>query len=154
MVALATEDEPRFKICHHELSADSSYTIDTLRALRHKQGARLRYYFIAGGDALRDFPNWHSFQALLEEFHMIFVQRPDNRGGKLPADLDPTVAARVRPYRPGDSPWDRGSFLVDVGAPDVSSTVIRRPSNAGKMGAWVPPRVFRYIRKYRLYEKP
>ena len=154
MVTLATENEARFKICHRELSADSGYTIDTLRALRRELAGRPRFYFIAGGDALRDLPKWHCFEALLEEFPMIFVQRPDSRGGELPTPLDPRVAARVRPYRAGDRPWEQGSFLVNVGAPDISSTAIRTASNSRSIAAWVPPEVYRYIRKYRLYEKP
>ncbi|MBI3941074.1 MAG: nicotinate (nicotinamide) nucleotide adenylyltransferase [Acidobacteria bacterium] len=154
MVALATQDDPRLRICHYELSSQSGYTIDTLRALRRQYRSRVLFYFIAGGDTLREFATWHCFESLLEEFHMIFVRRPGGRSRRLPADVDPRVAAFLRWYRAGDAPWDQNSFLIDVGAPNVSSTEIRRPANAVRMKKWVTPGVYQYIRKYRLYEKP
>ena len=153
MAALATEHEPRFKICDYELTAPSGYTLDTLRALRERCHPAIRFYFIAGGDSLRDFTQWHCFAALLEEFHMIFVRRPNGGGDTLPSGLDPRVASHLRPYHRADKPWDRGSFLVDVGAPNISSTEIRGPANAARIQKWVPPEVRRYIRKYGLYEK-
>lgn len=150
MVAVATRRDPRSRLCDYELNSHSSFTIDTLRALQRKYRSRVRFYFIAGGDALRDFHKWHRFEALLRDFHIIFVQRPET-GTILP---DPRVAACVRPYRKSEVPWDRGSFLIDVGAPGVSSTEIRRAATPALVRKWVPPEVYQYIRKYGLYEKP
>lgn len=113
----------------------------------------MRFYFIAGGDALHDFHKWHEFESLLREFHIVFVQRPEVPELELPARIDPRVAAYVRRYRSADAPWERGSFFIDVGAPAVSSTEIRQPVNSAKMRKWVTPEVYQYIRKYRLYEK-
>ncbi|MBI2820781.1 MAG: nicotinate (nicotinamide) nucleotide adenylyltransferase [Acidobacteria bacterium] len=150
MVALATQEEASFRICDYELRAESGFTLDTLRALRRQHRSGIRFYFIAGGDALRDFAQWHQFEELLREFHMIFVQRP---GRSLPAKLDRRFAACLRWYRKDGAPWEEGSFLIDVGAPNVSSTEIRRPENSSRIRRWVPPEVCQYIRKYRLYEK-
>ena len=153
MVAIAIRNEPSFKICDYELRSGSSYTINTLRALRGYYRSRIRFYFIAGGDALRDFSQWHEFESLLEEFHIIFVRRAEIPDDGMPATLDPRVAARVRPYRRGDAPWNRGSFLVDVGAPPVSSTDIRELGSAAKIRKWVSSEVYRYIVRHSLYEK-
>jgi nicotinate-nucleotide adenylyltransferase len=148
MVALALQHAPAFKICDYELHSKSEFTIDTLRALSAKhRGTQL--YFIAGGDALRDFSTWHKYQEILREFHMIFVRRPNVSGD---ATLSSSSAfASIRSHRAKDAPWDRGSFMVDVGAPNISSTQIRL-ADSTKMKKWVPPEVYQYIRKHRIYE--
>lgn len=153
MLAIATEGDPKFKICDYELTAKSGFTVDTMRALQRKYRAKARFYFIAGGDALRDFHKWRRFETLLNEFHVVFVKRPEAGVQRFPAGVDPRVARHVRPYRKRDAPWEKGSFLIDVRAPNVSSTQIRHPVDLMKMKKWVPPAVYQYIRKQRLYEK-
>lgn len=149
MVALATREDARFKICDAELQSASPYTFQTLRTLR-KLHAGVRFYFIAGGDSLRELHRWRSFRSLLRESPMIFVARSDAPVD--PAELDPEVGSRLRPFSRRDSPWLTGCFLIDVGAPTVSSTQIRRAAGGPPLRRWVPPDVYRYIRKHRLYE--
>jgi len=151
MVALAIQREPDFRICDFELKARSGYTIDTLRALKRQAPRHVRFYFIAGGDALRDFPKWHKYEALLREFNIVFVQR--RQGPRtMPLKIHPSVAPYVKSYDPNDAPWEKGSFLIDVNAPNVSSTEIRL-SGARKMKKWVKKEVYQYIEKQRLYER-
>jgi nicotinate-nucleotide adenylyltransferase len=152
MVALAIQDQGRFRLCDFELRTGSGYTIDTLRALKRQSPSRIRIYFIAGGDALRDFPSWHKYEDILREFHVIFVQRREGRRASLPVKIHPSVLPYVRAYNVKDAPWEKGSFLIDVHAPDVSSTEIRL-CGARKMKKWIPAKVYQYIEKQRLYER-
>jgi nicotinate-nucleotide adenylyltransferase len=153
MLAIATQREPKFHICDFELRAESTFTLDTLRALRRRYGPPVRFYFIAGGDVLRDFHKWHRFESLLDEFHMVFVTRPETGARSFPAGVNPRVAAHVRWYDSSEAPWSQGSYLIDVGAPNISSTEIRRPVGSTKMKKWLTAEVYQYIRKYKLYEK-
>jgi nicotinate-nucleotide adenylyltransferase len=150
MIALATRREPRLKICDNELGDGSAFTIQTLRRRRRQLGPGVDLYFIAGADSLREFHRWRNFRSLLREFHIIFVARPDVQAA--PGEPSRLVADQLRPFRTGDAPWDRGSFLVDVGAPAVSSTEIRRTRSPARLRKWVHPDVYQYIRKHRLYE--
>lgn len=76
MVALAIAENPLFELSRIELGRPGpSYTLDTLRELQtHLPGAEL--YFLVGCDALSELHTWHEPRRILNEFHVVMMDRP------------------------------------------------------------------------------
>jgi nicotinate-nucleotide adenylyltransferase len=167
MVALATSGVDRLLPSLVELEPPASpFSVDTMDKLA-RRSARRGLFFIAGGDSLLDVKHWRSSEALLERHNFVFVVRP--RSGTLDG-IDPRsalpagVRSRVRDLR-GLAPGPLGRavraelaadrpriYVLDVDAPDVSSSEIRELARAGRaIGRYVPARVRDYIRKLRIY---
>ena len=168
MTSLAVEKEISFIPSMVEMEpAPSPYTIDTLDKLaRIEENSRL--FFIAGGDSLLEIATWHESERLLAEYSFIFVKRPwdghIDAEKCLPADvfrrtLDLTGFDRARAKKKiAGTPKDENRiYIVDVKAPDISSTKIRSLA-AAKGGdrairRMLPPAVRVHIRKLRLYRQ-
>lgn len=157
MVVLALLEHPNFYASNLELRRQgASYTIDTLEelAVRHKS---CRFCFIAGSDSLQELHLWKDYDKLLLRHCLIFVQRPEARirfeSGTLPRD----VKKAIRFVTENKNPDIRSgqSYLIDVDAPPVSSTSIREMISLGREPSpeQLPPLVYQYIKKYRLYEE-
>lgn len=77
MVELAIADKPLFRLDERELNNQApSYTAQTLQAWREEQGPQAPLAFIIGQDSLLTFPNWHSYESILENCHLIVCRRP------------------------------------------------------------------------------
>ena len=153
MVALETLPESHLYASGFELRRRGpSYTVQTMALLRESY-PRHRFCFIGGSDSLRDIHIWKNHSVLLRDNCCVFVQRA---GARVDAARFPeirlekvTAGGSSRPeIRPGRS------LLVDIGAPDISSSQVRE-SLAGRgrpLSGQVSPKVLQYIRKYHLYE--
>lgn len=65
MVETAIADNPYFSLCRYEADrSEISYTSDTL-AFFHENYPDTDWYFLMGGDSIRDFPTWHHRRKLL-----------------------------------------------------------------------------------------
>jgi nicotinate-nucleotide adenylyltransferase len=142
----------------------SAFTIDTMRKLRDRHGGkRTALYFIAGGDSLIEMKSWRRNEKLLTSYNFIFAMRPGTIFSD-PEDVLPQNAiTRVRDLRNTERiPTQRRIieeetgknriYLVDVGAPDISSTEIRSMVSSGKsIQRKVPDSVREYIQKLHLY---
>lgn len=153
MVALETLEEPHLYASDFELRRRGpSYTVRTMALLRESY-PRHRFCFIGGTDSLRDIHIWKDHRVLLRDNCCVFVQRVGARVET--ADFpeihleEVTAAGSTSPeIRPGRS------FLVDIGADDLSSSQVRE-SLVGRgrpLSGQVSPKVLHYIRKYQLYE--
>ena len=153
MVALGTLEESHLYASGFELRRRGpSYTVETMALLRESYPHH-RFCFIGGSDSLRDIHIWKNYSVLLRDNCCVFVQRA---GARVDAALFPeirlekiTAGGSSKPeIRPGRS------WLVDIGAPDISSSQVRE-SLAGRgrpLSGQVSPTVLQYIRKYHLYE--
>ena len=161
MVALATSGMASFVPSMIELEPEaSSYSVDTMAKLTRRFGGEV--YFIAGGDSLYEVKSWRESEKLLTSYNFIFVLRPGTAPfhprevlpeGTVPLLRDFTGmkedAAR-RVIRRKD-PANR-IYLLDVGAPEISATRIRKLISSGKpVHRMVPRPVCDYIRKLHLY---
>lgn len=80
MVERAIADNPRFVLSLVEQERSGpSHIVDTMRELRDDLGTKTRLYFLVGCDALGDLHNWYQPQALLDEFHVVVMDRPTGR---------------------------------------------------------------------------
>jgi nicotinate-nucleotide adenylyltransferase len=165
MVCLATAGEPGFIPSPIELEPDASpYSVDTMSKVARDSGCGIEdLYFIAGGDSLREVQSWRESEKLLTSYNFVFVLRPGFEKGDyrefLPektwtrvCDCSRLDAEKIRirmEQRRGDTNL---LFVVDIGAPDISATGIRRLAASGKdLSSLVPDPVNEYISKMRLY---
>jgi nicotinate-nucleotide adenylyltransferase len=163
MVSLATSGTPSFLPSMVELEPKASaFSVDTMRKLTRSLGRESILYFIAGGDSLAEVKSWRDSENLLTSHNFIFAMRP-GIGPINPADVLPTKAvARVQDLTGCGRAAIRHTiteqtsanriYIVDVGAPDISATWIRRLASSGKsIRRMVPGPVGEYIHKIRLY---
>lgn len=165
MVCLAIAGERAFMPSLVELEPQvSSYSIDTMRKLARSAAFKDSIpYFIAGGDSLTEVHGWKDSWRLLTSYNFIFVVRPGTgvkeAVQRLPlslqkrvrdlTDLTPVSARRCIASEPAGT---KRIFLVDVGAPDISSSAIRKRVMSGaSVGRMVPAPVGEYMRKLHLY---
>jgi nicotinate-nucleotide adenylyltransferase len=154
MLVLATRSCGHFYVSTVELErGGTSYTIDTLRELRHRMGGEREFYFIMGADAFRALPAWKEYEEVLRLTHLVVVSRP---GHALSVEgLPHHLHSRVRTgtsdqgRMPEHGPY---IYLCSGIHNETSATVIRAALRRGEAIAHlVPPDVAAYIEKYRLY---
>lgn len=163
MVSLATFDNPSFVPSMVEMEPKASaFSIDTMGKLKRSLGRGGILYFIAGGDSLAEVKFWRDSEKLLASYNFIFAMRR-GVGPVNPAEVLPRKAvlrvknlvgqgkAAIRRAIAQQADLNR-IYLVDVGAPDISATRIRRLASKGKsIRSMVPGPVSEYIHKLRLY---
>lgn len=133
MAELAVAGDPGLSADRIEVQrGGTSYTVETLRALREREPAT-EWSLIIGRDNLEELPRWRESEALPELANVIVTTRGrDEEAPKLP------FAGRCT--------------FVPVPALEISSTAVRARIAAGKsIRHWVPPAVEAYIREHALY---
>jgi nicotinate-nucleotide adenylyltransferase len=170
MLALATQDEPRFRVSTVELDApERPYTVETVERLQVELGgendARARLFFVMGADSWAEITTWREWERLLSMCDTIVATRP---GYELSFEHVPAnIRARVRDLRRGASDEQATGAVVDEGGEpkiflsdavneDISATDVRRDAARARRGMGVKLRVPRavadYIEKYGLYK--
>jgi nicotinate-nucleotide adenylyltransferase len=174
MVALATQDEKRFKPSLLEAPefdiprggkadrnlAAANYSIDTVRRLKQTMKKADRLFFLIGIDAFRDIAKWREARALLGDCEFVVASRPGYSlrevAESLPEDLRPPAAV-TRPFHKQPAEGDlvlKGVtlHLLQGVQQNVSATAIREAAAQGKpLAKWLDPRVADYIKKHELY---
>lgn len=109
-------DLPGVEISRVELDREGpSYTIDTLRHLREREGDSAWLGLLIGSDNLADFDRWHEAAALRASVELVVYPRLDDAGA-VPARPDPL---------PGGVTW------LEFEADAVSATAIRAALRRG-----------------------
>ncbi|HEX7175997.1 MAG TPA: nicotinate-nucleotide adenylyltransferase [Pyrinomonadaceae bacterium] len=165
MLALATQDEPRFRISTVELDApERPYTVETLAHFceaASRDASRL--FFVMGADSWEEITTWREWERVLGMASTIVVTRPGHElevGHVTPSVRERIVDLRGADVKQAAEEVDADGvkiFFTDAADVDISSTAIRRGA-AGRGGAlvlenWVAPEVAEYIRKYGLYRE-
>lgn len=141
MVRLAAAQDPRLQVSTLEIDRPGpSYTADTLAQLRQERGMATVMFFIMGGDALLDFPNWHEPERIIALANLAVALRPG-----WPAlttsemeKLVPGLSARV--------------VFVPMPTIDISASALRQRARRGlPLRYLVLPTVEEYILQHRLY---
>jgi nicotinate-nucleotide adenylyltransferase len=136
MAVIATASNPRFSVSRIDIDRPGpTYTVDTLRDMRHVHGPDTELFFITGADALAEMLAWHDTAELFELAHFVGCTRPGHRLA------DPGL------------PNGRVS-LMEVPALSISSTECRDRVQAGEP-IWylVPDGIVQYINKRVLYRE-
>jgi len=164
MVALATSRVAAFVPSLVEMEPLASpFSVDTMDKLRRRfPEPRAVLYFIAGGDSLPEVKSWRESEKLLSRYNFVFALRPGSSDSD-PAELLGCGSERLRDFTGlspgqvrlrigGEDPKEPRIYVVDVNAPEISATRIRKLVGSGRpIGGLVPESVRQYIDKLHLY---
>jgi len=147
MIALAISPFEGFRVSAAEVDAlEKRYTVDTLERMR-SENPDSELLFVLGTDMYRDFETWKNYRAMFTLAHLAVVHRPDFAFRE---DLAP-----YRVIREGEQvtlPMTPGVFYLPFVEQPVSSTAIRDACRSGgDASRWVPPVVWNYIERHKLY---
>lgn len=160
MLALATQDEERFRVSTVELDApESPYTVGTLERFVETTGCEARLFFVMGADSWQEITTWREWERVLTLTDIIVVTRPGYEVGT--AHVTRAISERVVDTRGRGSVEEALNeeggtriYLSDAVVMDVSATGVRRAARDGAdLGEMVAPPVAEYIRKYGLYQR-
>jgi nicotinate-nucleotide adenylyltransferase len=144
MVMVAIRPNAKFEISSAELKREGiSYTIDTVREIRGKCSDKIRFFFIIGGDTIRELPTWRDIGKLVRLVTFVAVSRI----GASPNDYD-----ALRPLTDENTIDDLKRKVIAIDPIPISSTEIRDRTKRGlDISGLVPKAVEAYIRKKELY---
>lgn len=130
MVKLAIQDNPLFALQPYEVfKGGTNYTVDTMSHFV-KEYPEADFYFIIGGDSVRDLPTWRRIEELSQLVQFVGIRRP---GIEVQESIYPVI-------------W------VDSPLVDLSSTEIRlRVYLEQSIRYQVPQSVINYIQEHQLY---
>lgn len=132
MLRAALDGDERFAVDELEIDrGGASYTVDTLRELRAREGERAELFFLLGADQYRVFGSWREPREVARLARLTVMGRA---GGAV--EPGPAYPARV----------------VEVSRIDISSTAIRQRVSEGRsVRYWVPEAVREMIEAERMY---
>ncbi len=136
MTELAVAGDPTLVADRIEVArGGTSYTVDTLRALRERE-PKTAWHLVIGRDILAELADWREVETLPELAEIVVTTRG-------PHAID-SPAPRL--------PFGGDCTFVPVPSLEISSTEIRRRVAAGQsIRYWVPAGVEAYIREHELY---
>ncbi len=116
----------------------TTYTVDTLRALRERQ-PEVEWVYIIGADTLNILESWRNFAEIAKMCAFAAVGRPGVQGAREHAEaLKAQYGARIE--------------ILQAAGPEISSTGIRARVAEGKsIAGLVPEEVEAYIRERGMY---
>lgn len=146
LVCLAIAGSPFFEFSDVELRREgTSYTVDTLKALKEAQSQPTDYFFIIGSDSVPELRTWKNIEELATLCTLVVVPRP---GWEI---------ERTSQQDLGLPEWIKEGLLRNVVcAPliGISSTEIRQKIRKGESITYLVPRpVEEYIMQHGLYRK-
>ncbi len=140
MVRLAIEDDDRFELDMREIYKQSyCYTVETIKELS-LENPENKYYFIIGGDSLRDFHTWREPGEIVKYCSIAASYRPG-----ITQEMDELLEENRRKYN--------GEFVkIPVPMLDISSHEIRKRIGENKTYRYyVPEKVYQLIKADKLY---
>lgn len=154
MLKLAISGNPLFVLDQRELLREgTSYTVDTLNAMRAEQGGERPLCLLMGTDAFAGLASWHRWNFLFELAHIAVVQRPGYDLRNLRSPLKEELAKRrTKSPRAAFSKPSGSIILLKVRPVDISASMIRERLSSGKSTRnLLPPLVLDYIQEQGLY---
>ena len=148
MIELMIADEKAFALNTLELDRSGpSYTLDSLREIRHQTDATL--VLVLGADAFNNFASWKLPHEILKIAHLVVCYRPgyavdshifDAYFAESPGVLSEHLAGAI--------------LMLEVEAPDCSSSEVRAALEQGEATErCIRPVVADYINKHNLYRR-
>lgn len=141
MLKTACKGNPVFEVSTVETDSDRQLpTIETLEILS-EQYPNQDIWFVVGTDNLRDLPNWDRYQDILIHFHLLVLERGDDKASEIIykderlKSLDSNIIVMNEEVRT-----------------TCSSTLVRNRLKQGKKVQYlIPEGVYQYIREKDLY---
>nr|MBU1328514.1 nicotinate-nucleotide adenylyltransferase [Candidatus Omnitrophota bacterium] len=130
MLKLAIQANKKFKISDMEIKRmGRSYSVETLRRLRKKYGAKAELFFITGSDSLKELDKWKNLKEIFTLCKFVIVERPGFKVKRKPDDF----------------------ILLNINAKDISSSDIRNRIESKSVKSLIPAKVKAYIARHKLY---
>jgi nicotinate-nucleotide adenylyltransferase len=167
MAILATVSNPHFLVSAIEVDRPgTSYSVETIAALKALYPTIHALYFILGIDAFLEIASWRQPDVLLKSCHLVVTGRPGfnlHQHATIPLQQLSTrypylsfeqaegeTSAQLPRVRVSGTPYQ--IFYREVTALDISSTQIRQRIQQERSIAYLlPETVEAYIRTYQLY---
>lgn len=135
--------------------AGPSYTVDTLRDLRHDVGPQASLSLLIGSDQLVRLDTWHAWRELFTYAHVCAAARPGFSRATASVELRQVFREREKSAL-GVQSTPCGGILIDNSlAVDISATELRatlaHARDAATPPANLPEPVWHYIRAQHLY---
>jgi nicotinate-nucleotide adenylyltransferase len=137
------------------LRGGTTYTIDTLRAIRAEVGPDVSIAFLIGADQLQHLHTWKEWQRLFDHAHVCAASRPGFGIGAahLPAEVGREFTRRLAtPEQIRNTPhglaYLAGNLAVDISATEIRAALQRRE----RPDSLIPAGVLDYIKSHHLYE--
>lgn len=142
MCELATQNEPRYKVCDLEIiSTERSYTYRTLEKL-HEQDNHNEYYFIMGADSLDYFDCWVKPERICELAKLLVIARKGFNSNELEQKKKKLQAQFPCDIR-----------ILPCETYDAASREIRQSIRQNEnVSALLPAEVISYIEQEKLYQ--
>lgn len=160
MLQLAVAKHPQLQVDSCELSRQgTSYTIDTVRMIRHMLDAEAtqtepaRLYWLLGSDAYAHLEAWQDWQQLLAYVHLIVIHRPEDASTQ---PLSASLQAWQERYLCQDAsqlaqtPCGRILWLEIAALPISSSQVRETLRQGGSVAKLVPASVASYLQTHAI----
>jgi nicotinate-nucleotide adenylyltransferase len=141
MVEYAIADNPYFTLCRYEAErSEISYTADTL-AFFHEKYPNTDWYFLMGGDSIRDFSTWYHPERIAALAVLVIANREE-----LQNELLQEAVHRVK------KEYHARVRILSFPELDVSSSMIREKVRMGKSIRYLlPKQAEEYIMEHGLY---
>lgn len=150
MLGLAIQNHPHWVVNDIDYQRPGpSFMVDTLTILR-KQRPEISWCLILGMDAFLNFNQWRQWEILLKLANLIVVNRP---GYHLPAhDWQQNLLLHTQIRESIELTYSLSGkiLLVDMPPSQISATGIRHDFSTLRPFD-LPPAVYEYIQKHRLY---
>ncbi len=157
MLKLALADEPRFSWSDIEGERQElSYTIDTLKELKHRFGESVALYFLMGFDAFAEMATWKQYQNIPKLADVVVINRPQPQQETMAATVQDVFGIQGKIVQEKEGCWrlvDGGHIheLV-MGEVSISSSSIRLLLGRGEeVSTMLHPHVATYVKKHGLY---
>lgn len=152
MLELAVQNHPNWTIDRQEIvRGGSSYTVETLIALRKELGDEAALVLLMGSDQLHNLPTWHRYKEILSLAHIAVTQRERVQLHEFTAPVDALLQEHG-----SDALQDIPSgniVFFRMPAVSVSSTRLRHSlAHNEPVNELLAPPVLDYIRQHQLYK--
>ncbi len=157
MIELAIAGEPRLSLDMHEIErGGTTYTVDTVRALRDGPARDASLVLIMGSDQFERFDTWRDWQQIVDLAHLAVAERAG-----LPPRLNQTLAPLLQQRRcaPAELASRAAGCIAEfpMTPVDASATEARRllrdvtGAAHARLAQLLTPAVLDYIRTQHLY---
>ncbi len=154
MLKLAISGNPCFVLDQREILREgTSYTVDSLNAIRAEVGGKRPLCLLMGADAFAGLASWHRWNKLFELAHIVVAQRPgfDPRHLQSPLMEEFTKRSAKSPLAAINKPCG-AIIILEITPVDISASMIRERLAGGKSARdLLPPLVLDYIQAQGLY---
>lgn len=151
MLCLNLENDPFFEIDLREIRRSSpSFMVDTLRSYHDEKGPKTAISILLGMDAFMQLPKWHQWGSLLDNCHLLVVQRPGIDTTNIPQTLRDLLQQREVTTPSQLLNTAAGCiYRFDAGNYPIASSTLRKDPSQKAIDLAEP--VHQYIKQQGLY---